>query len=415
MRQRPRRSQRPYRWIYLDKIMKPRTKIEKRVAELSATLHPLRDKDFDWMLADYQKTYKGKGLSYYLVLERCKEFQVIRYYYLKTFRKRTNEYRFFEFARIFMNKEHRVVLAKDRNMRVDGWIEWTEMSVKHWFNVKYDYSYLGGVDRIGWSGVIVRSVLPELRLRGLKTSCHGISPYKICFSLLNDNRIETLFKLKQYRLVGYLCWNAHNFDNDLWQSIRVALRHGYHWDNRQELRDWIDMLGDLKHLGLDTRNPHYICPAVLSEAHQHWIDVRHKIAEKEREERDREIAIEQMQRAIEVDQIYREKRKCFDGMLISDGEINISVIPTPKDMVEEGRAMHHCVGGYTERWDSLILSARIDGNRIETVEVDLTTFEVEQSRGVCNRSTEYHDRIVALMESNMGEIKKRYNKQLKAA
>lgn len=395
--------------------MKLRTKLERRVAELSATLQPLRDKDFDWMINDYHKIYDARGLCYYLVMERCKEFQVIRYYYLKTLRRRSNEYRFFEFAQIFMNKDSRVVLARDRWFSVDAWREDSEMTIKHWFNDKYDYSYLGGVDRIGWSGVIVRSVLPELKKRGLRTSNHGISPYKLCFALLNNNRIETLFKLRQYLLVGYLCWNECSLSDDLWQSIRVALRHGYHWDNKQELRDWMDMLRDLRELDLDTRNPHYICPANLHDAHQHWIEVRRKIYEKEQAERKRRQAIEQMQKAIELEQTYKSKRKCFDGMLITDGEICISVIPTPQAMIEEGKAMHHCVGGYVDRWNSLILSARIDGKRIETIEVDLTTFEVEQSRGVCNSDTEFHNRIVKLMEANMGEIKRRYKKQLKKA
>ena len=395
--------------------MKPRTKVERRVVELSATLHPLRDKDFDWMLADYQKTYKGKGLAYYLVMERCKEFQVIRYYYLKRLRKRDNKYRFFEFAQIFMNKENRVVLAKDRWFGVDAWLADTDMSIKQWFNKKYDYSYLGGVDRIGWSGVIVRSILPELKQRGMRKSCHGISPYKICFNLLNNNRIETLFKLKQYLLVGYLCWNPERFNDDLWQTIRVALRHGHHWDNRQELKDWIDMLRDLNALGLDTRNPHYICPSNLHDAHQHWIEVREKIRQKEIEAMQRERAIREMERAIELEKTYKEKRECFMGMVITDGLINISVIPTPKDMIEEGKAMHHCVGSYVEKWDSLILSAKIDGKRIETIEVDLTTFEVAQSRGVCNEETEYHKRIVKLMKKNMSEIKRRYKEQLKKA
>ena len=390
--------------------MKPRTKVERRVVELSATLHPLRDKDFDWMINDYHRIYDARGLAYYLVMERCKEFQVIRYYYLKTLRRREKKYRFFEFAQIWMNKEHRVVMARDRWFSVDAWREDSEMTIKHWFYDKYDYSYLGGVDRIGWSGVLVRSVLPELKQRGLKTSCHGISPYKICYALFNDNRIETLFKLKQYLLVGYLCWNSTKLDNNLWQTIRVALRHGYHWDDKQELRDWVDMLHDLKVLGLDTRNPHYICPANLHDAHQHWIDVRQKLYDKERAEREKQIAIEQMERAIQIESIFREKRKCFDGMVITDGEINISVIPTPQAMIEEGKAMHHCVGGYTERWNSLILSARIDGKRVETIEVDLTTFDIVQSRGVCNKETEYHKRIIKLMENNMGEIKKRNSK-----
>ena len=391
--------------------MKPSTKVERRVVELSATLQPLRDKDYKSMINDYHKIYDARGLAYYLLMERCEEFQVIRYFYLKTLRRRSHDYRFFEFAQIWMNKEHRVVMARNRWFSVDAWREDTEMSIKHWFYDKYDYTYLGGVDRIGWSGVIVRSILPELKKRGLRTSTHGISPYKLCFGLLHENRIETLFKLKQYLLVGYLCWNTMELKDDLWQSIRVALRHGYHWDNKQELKDWIDMIGDLRHLGLDTRNPHYICPPNLHEAHQHWIDVRQRKADEER-------AIRQMERAKKLYDEFRKKRCCFDGMLITDGEIKISVIPTPQGIIEEGNAMHHCVGGYVDCWNSLILSAKIDGKRVETIEVDLTTFEVEQSRGLQNKSTDFHNRIVKLMEDNMNEIKTRYKgqkKQRKAA
>jgi hypothetical protein len=123
--------------------MKPSTKIERRVVELSATLQPLRDKDKKSMFNDYRKVYDARGLSYYLLMERCEEFQVIRYFYLKTVRRRSNEYRFFEFAQIWMNKEHRVVMARNRWFSVDAWREDTEMSIKHWFNDKYDYSYLG--------------------------------------------------------------------------------------------------------------------------------------------------------------------------------------------------------------------------------------------------------------------------------
>ena len=59
--------------------------------------------------------------------------------------------------------------------------------------------------------------------------------------------------------------------------------------------------------------------------------------------------------------------------------------------------------------NSLILSATIDGKLIETVEVSLKTFEVVQCRGVCNENTEYHDRIIALVNSNMSLIRQRMN------
>ena len=70
--------------------------------------------------------------------------------------------------------------------------------------------------------------------------------------------------------------------------------------------------------------------------------------------------------------------------------------------------MRHCVyeNGYYKKDDSLILSARDhDGNRIETVEVSLKTYDVVQSRGVCNKNTEWHNEIVNLVRSNMHLIR----------
>lgn len=74
--------------------------------------------------------------------------------------------------------------------------------------------------------------------------------------------------------------------------------------------------------------------------------------------------------------------------------------------------MRHCVwsNSYYLKKHSLILSATIDGVRIETIEVSLKTFKVVQSRGVCNQNTEYHDRIINLVDSNMNLIRKRMRK-----
>ena len=65
--------------------------------------------------------------------------------------------------------------------------------------------------------------------------------------------------------------------------------------------------------------------------------------------------------------------------------------------------MHHCVytSAYYSRPDCLILTAQIGEEHIETVEVSLKTFQVVQSRGVCNKPMEYHDRIINLVERNM--------------
>ena len=57
--------------------------------------------------------------------------------------------------------------------------------------------------------------------------------------------------------------------------------------------------------------------------------------------------------------------------------------------------------------NSLILSATIEGKRIENIEVSLRTLEVVQSRGMCNKNTEYHEQIVNLVNANRGLINRR--------
>ena len=59
------------------------------------------------------------------------------------------------------------------------------------------------------------------------------------------------------------------------------------------------------------------------------------------------------------------------------------------------------------RENSLILSATIEGRRIETIEVNLDTLKVVQSRGVCNKNTEYHEQIVNLVNANRKLIRQR--------
>lgn len=69
----------------------------------------------------------------------------------------------------------------------------------------------------------------------------------------------------------------------------------------------------------------------------------------------------------------------------------------------EGSSLHHCVFQceYYAKVDSVILSAHDrQGNRIETVEFSLSQGKVIQSRGLCNSNTEYHDRIVGLVNAN---------------
>ena len=135
---------------------------------------------------------------------------------------------------------------------------------------------------------------------------------------------------------------------------------------------------------------------------------RQRIAwEAERLERERQ-RLEEMAKKKEG---YIRKKAAFLNLVLTDGLIIIKVLQDIDEFYEEGKAMHHCVytNAYYNNENSLILSARIDGERIETVEVDLRTLKVVQSRGVCNSNTEYHDRIIKLVEDNAEQIRQRMN------
>lgn len=177
------------------------------------------------------------------------------------------------------------------------------------------------------------------------------------------------------------------------------MRNGYFIGKPTEWCDYIDLL---RFFGKDLHNARYVCPADLSAAHDFYTarKRRHIDMERRREER---------QRAAEREALFVEAKGRFFGVEFSDGEICIKVLDSVEAIRQEGEAMHHCVftNGYYLKADSLILSATIDGKRIETVEVSLKRMEVVQSRGVCNKNTPYHGQILQLMKGNMPLIRKR--------
>ena len=75
--------------------------------------------------------------------------------------------------------------------------------------------------------------------------------------------------------------------------------------------------------------------------------------------------------------------------------------------------MNHCVytNAYYAKDNSLIMSAHIGEKHIETIEIDLQRFIISQSRGSHNKDTEYHDRILSLVQRNIPQIVRRANRK----
>ena len=95
--------------------------------------------------------------------------------------------------------------------------------------------------------------------------------------------------------------------------------------------------------------------------------------------------------------------------MFTDNEIEIKTLDSVDEYYEEGRTQHICVGSsqYYLKAESLVFSARIDGKTVATVEIDLRTLKVVQCHGKYNKDTEYHERIIDLVNSNARLIKER--------
>lgn len=112
---------------------------------------------------------------------------------------------------------------------------------------------------------------------------------------------------------------------------------------------------------------------------------------------------------MENEKRFQELKSKFFGIRFTDGTIQVRVLESVQEYIEEGAELHHCLfdNAYYLKENSLILSATIEGKRIETIEVSLDTLQVIQSRGVCNKNTEYHDQIVSLVKANRRLISQR--------
>ena len=113
--------------------------------------------------------------------------------------------------------------------------------------------------------------------------------------------------------------------------------------------------------------------------------------------------------AMEDEAKFKELKGKFFGIAFTDGTLQVRVLESVHDHLDEGTLMHHCVfsNAYYLKENSLILSATIGEKRIETVEVNLQTLKVVQSRAVCNGISEYHNRIITLVENNVHLFRQR--------
>jgi DNA-directed RNA polymerase subunit RPC12/RpoP len=276
---------------------------------------------------------------------------------------------------------------------IDSWIFHTPLELRNEnSNNKF---YINVYDKIGSMGEIYprQKLIPELKRSGYKKALYGQNPLDLFRTLLSDSRAETLIKAGYTKLLERIMNMGWKNIDSYWQSIKIAIRNKYKIEDAILWCDYIDML---RFFGKDLHNTKYVCPTNLKTEHDRYVIKRAKA--------DAQAEIEKQ---LAKEDSFREQKGKFFGLSFSDGTISVRVLESIADIILEGKMMHHCVGGYYTKADSLILSACIDGKRIETIEVSISQLKVIQSRGVCNKNTKHHNRIIQLVEQNISLIENR--------
>ncbi|MBF4484411.1 PcfJ domain-containing protein [Flavobacterium sp. CSZ] len=259
--------------------------------------------------------------------------------------------------------------------------------------------------------------LPRFHYYKLDNKALEADPRTLLRKLKNNSQFETIFKLENKELLKHAL--KEDSYSRYFNQIKIALRHKY------VIKDpgiWFDYVSLLKSLNKDINNPTLILPRNLKKSHNEYVAIRRRkneIERKRREEENRirqfEIQEEQRKRA-DAEEILRGiKEKAFQDFKFKSGKIEIVALLKEEDVKLEGEILDHCVyeNEYHKKNGILLMSARIKGERLETIEISLASFSIIQSRGYDNEPTAYHDEIIAIVRQNMGKISRLVEKQKK--
>jgi len=353
---------------------------------------------------------KNHEETYMSVLQVKGGFQVIRHILCwKNVQKETSPvyYDFTEVVQEWIREDgKRTIIARPINMGGNGFAYSSPLSIKGEYGSN-PYNYYGDLYAIYGELYPRKELLPELKKRGLNRWFPDVIPSKLIRDLLKGgNDVELCLKTGQISMLKHMYKNG-------FRQLRYKPSFNICNRNHYIIKDasmWEDYMSLLSYFGKDLRNAHYVCPKNLKVAHDRLLKKKTAIEAKLRQERNRIAAIRRREKLMKDIAGFYERMKKFFGMKITDGNIVICPLESITQFYQEGKAMHHCVysNGYYKRSDCLILSAKdTDGKRIETIEVNLKTLDIVQSRAVCNGVSEYHDQIVKLVKKNMNLIRQK--------
>lgn len=357
------------------------------------------------------KKKKANNYGFFVDPNICEDWLVLRYYWFDhDIHADGSVSNFFkEVMQLWYDRDgNEVVMANNKAMYPSmvrcPFSIWSGMSIKrprtnkpyyYGFNIldtPFDSIYMKNLPKdfqyVDWSKLDryeVADVLPYFRKFPMLEMLIKMGRMDILKALFKDGRLNT----------PELYFN----------SIRLAIKNKYQpvmEPKNNELNLWFDMLPQLMRLGKDWHNPHYVCPADLKTTHNKYTDI---ISE-----------MESLEKAAKMEKQYKNARKIFFGLDIGNDEIHIQPLESVRDFYNEWKEMKHCVYSceyfnMQKHPDSLILSARTGDwhhpiKFLETIEIDIRTFTIQQVHGHCNADSERHQEVIKIVKENLNMVRK---------
>ncbi len=348
-----------------------------------------------------------KDTTYYAIITTIEDFQVVRIFFLQKNMHKGDlpSIIFDEVLQHWINASGSLTIMSKNvfglSRYYDQWIFDSDLEVRP------TYAYDSARYNIEPYKIYPKmKILPLIKRNGFKNNFHEIAPHKLFSAILANSYAETLLKAKQYNLLCHSVNHPSLFTKgDLWPVIKICIRHHYFIKDAQL---WIDYLDLLKYFNLDLHNSKYVCPKSLKNEHD-------RLMIRKRRVESRLIEEQQRIKRLEYEQQFKEKKAHLLGICIDSEKIKIKTLDSVQEYMEEGDILHHCI--YTNEYflkeNTLCLSARMDDKPLETIELSLSKMKIVQCRGSHNSVTPYHDDIVKLLNDNINVIKSRYRKSQK--
>ncbi|WP_281321989.1 PcfJ domain-containing protein [Flavobacterium aestivum] len=347
----------------------------------------------------------------YSVVQVVGRFQVIRYFSCwKSMYK--NEKPSYHFRKLFeewkdYDKNKEVVVGLNTTWTGDGFSS-SGYEVRY-NNRKYGQTeYDRFVSDYNCPGA---EFLPRFNKYGLGNDFHNCDWRLLLKKLEMSPKVETLLKAKQKELLFYAVHKDERY-HSYWSQIKILLRHKY------KLNDagiWYDYLQLLKEFGKDVSNPKFILPKNLKKSHNEYVAKKQVKIDKARAEREIKRQESERLKAEAEEALKSIKVEVFKDFIIKKGDVLIVPLIEDEDVKEEGKILKHCVhaNGYHKKPGILLMSARVNGKRIETIEISLASYSIIQCRGKDNGITQYHNEIIEIVKRNMGKISRMVERQKK--